>query len=120
MDAFDGNCDLEYIDWQSTVKNIEKALQIKTSESRIEDVAAQDLENAAQIVLYFSSCPKKSLLLFYMDLFQYQPPSQIVLTLNRIINGRSENELKTTAKKLFIRMTNLSMEFNDFTKAKGN
>ena len=93
MDAFDGNCDLKYIDWQSTVKNIEKALQIKTSESRIEGVAAQDLETAAQIVLYLSSCPKKSLLLFYMDLFQYQPLNHIVLTLNRIINGKSENEL---------------------------
>ena len=116
MDEFDANCALEYVDWQSTVENIEKALQIKTSESRIEGVAAQDLETAAQLVMYLSSCPKKSLLLFYMDLFQHQRPSQIILTLNRIINGRSENELKTTAKKIFIRMTtSLSIDFNDFT-----
>ena len=116
MDEFDVYCDLEYIDWLSTVDNIEKVLQIDAHESRIEGIGEQDLEIAAEMILYLSSCPKKSLLIFYMDLLQNHSPAQIVLTLNRIINGGAENELKKTAQKLFNRLANtFSMKFNDFT-----
>ena len=95
------------------VKAVEKELKIKPSEVTFKNMTRDDLKTAAEMFVYLNSCPGSGALKlwfkswdsFYNDLFKYQSPDRIILTLNRIIKTKSNNEqiknFKGKAQKLF-------------------
>ena len=88
-------------------------LNYTTPSLTFENMTRDDLKTAAEMFVYLNSCPGsgalklwfKSWASFYNDLFKYQTPDRIILTLNRIIKTKSNNEqiknFKGKAQKLF-------------------
>ena len=65
----------------------EKYLGMKTSEIKLPNMSNVELKKAADPFTYLTFCPGKlnQWLLFYKDLLETRSPSQILLTLNRIM-----------------------------------
>ena len=114
--SFDDECDITYTGfnknwyeeskWSSEIENIEQHLKMNSSEDINDNITDSSLKTAAEMFLFLNSCPNdfKSWFLFYEDIFQNDPLEVIVLKLNRILKGKSnqQNErLKVIAKKLF-------------------
>ena len=73
----------------SQVKAVEQKLQIESSDQINDILTNEELKTAAEMFLYLTMCPNdvKPWIVFYKDLFLTQSPDQIILTLNRLING---------------------------------
>ena len=96
----------------SQVQEVEQKFQIEASDKKIETLTNEELKMAAEIFMYLTICPDsvKPWLAFYKDLFQSQSPSQIILTLNRLLKGSKtpENEHhKILAESLFQKIVNI-------------
>ena len=97
------------------VMKVEKALNIESSSSIINNIPKKYLETAAEIFLYLNSCPftaiskrwYKSWFIFYNDLFKTQQPNKIILTLNRLMKSNTEKNrhVKLMASKLMEKAT---------------
>jgi len=98
------------------VAEVEKQLPIESSDLRLKNVTSNDLILAAEMFLYLkmSHGTLKPWFIFYGDLFQQtENVGQIILTLNRLIQG-SQNEIKIIARKIFKRLTNmLSLKYEE-------
>ena len=73
----------------SQVKAVEQMLKIESSEHINDTLTKKELKTAGEMFIYLIMCPDeiKPWLLFYKDLFQFQSPDQIILTLNRLMKG---------------------------------
>ena len=86
-------------------EELEKMLQIKSSETVYTNVTDETLKNAAKVFLYLSFCPGKDLLSwkeFFLNMFKNQP-KMILLNLNRILmnsNGFIQNSTVSIMDKL--------------------
>ena len=71
----------------SQVKAVEQYLKIESSDLKFENMTNGKLKIAAQTFIYLALCPGKynAWTEFYKNIFKAQSPSQILLTLNRII-----------------------------------
>ena len=107
------------------VKALENELQFGTSTSeRYPNRNYTRLRSAAEMFLYLSTCSNEFTpwFRFYTDLLQNKTPSQILLTLNRILRGittqqnnKQNSRFRYIAKKLFKRAQNIILQ-----KYKGN
>ena len=94
-------------DMELNIRTLEQALQLKSSEVIWKNMTHADLDTAANIFLYLNSCSDlvKKWIIFYSEVFLHMSPSQIVLTLNRILKGDSNTpqslEFRNIAHKLF-------------------
>ena len=88
----------------------------------------ETLDTAAEILVYFKTCPEtwKGLFDFVKDLFQNHSPGQILLTLNRLLHAENENiahrtYMKATIKKIFEKFSSIySLKHkNGVNKTKG-
>ena len=61
-----------------------------------QNMTDSDLRIIAEKFIYLNTCPGifRPWILFYMDLFQNEPPHKIILILNRILKGPQENNSK--------------------------
>ena len=69
-----------------------------------------DLKIIAEKFIYLNTCPGifRPWILFYMDLFQNEPPHKIILILNRILKGTPEiknSKWKNITRKLFSKVS---------------
>ena len=111
------SCDSEDIllqdgGWLVQVEELEKMLQIESSEYINETLSNEELKTAAEMFLYLVACPSKLLKSwssFYTDLFLTQPPDQIILTLNRMMKTDTshDKDAKVRAEKLLKRSKSL-------------
>ena len=71
----------------SRVAATEQLLGIESSELKFQNMSERNLKIAAQVFIYLNACPREynSWIEFYNVLFETQSPSQILLTLNRIM-----------------------------------
>ena len=105
---------------ESNVKAVEQKIPIRKDERiHYDDMTDTMLNNAASMFLYLNSCSDlyTPWFVFYKDLFQNKSPSQIVLTLNRILKSKSTlqtEKFRGIAKNLFEAITNVySLKYND-------
>ena len=112
--ALDLNCDGSMLSTDnivSQVKSVEQILQVESPEQINETLTFEELKTTAKMFLYLITCPTtiKPWIVFYKDLFQTQSPSQIILSLNRLMKGprTPTNEFfKALAGTLFERISN--------------
>ena len=103
----------------SQINELEKMLQIKSSDKIFENMTKKTLQKAAEKFIYLTSCSEtvRSWFFFYENLFTKQPPAQIIVALNRLLKGRTTPEnmsMKTLARKLFSKLDNvLSLKYAD-------
>ena len=84
----------------SQVKAVEQMLHFESSEQINATFTKEDLQTAAELFLYLDMCPDtmKPWILFYKDTFLNQSPDQIILSLNRLIKGKSTAQTQHFAK----------------------
>ena len=89
------------------VKAVEQILNMVSSELILENITSEDLKNGAEMFIYLNYCPGnlKSWFVFYKDLFQNQSPSQIMLTLNRMMKVAT-----TPRNKFFKNLAHMLLE----------
>ena len=99
--------------WDTRFMLLEQNLKIK-NDKIFDNVTVEDLHIAGEIFIYFNTCPQswRKWLKFYDDLFQTKSPSQILLTLNRLmksdtISTPDSKDLKTVVEKVFNYVTDL-------------
>ena len=90
---------------EDVIISIGNQFHINTSLEQFENVTRDNLETAAEMVLYMTPCstPLKNWFMFYADIFKNKHSAEILLALNRITKGKKtkENkELKKVASKV--------------------
>ena len=106
-----------YTDKEATLVALEQKLGFNSSEQRFDNITEEALKNAAEMFLYINTCPTSQMwksrftswLTFYKDIFRTESPSQIILTLNRLLkvkNQRYKDEHEVL-QKIFKRTTSL-------------
>ena len=106
------------------MKNVEKELEIQSSEITFENMTKSNLKAAAEMYVFLNTCPPtdelkfwfKSWLKFFTDIFE-STPKEIMLTLNRLLSyENSQNkEVQIIVKKLFERITSLfSIKYEEY------
>ena len=106
------------------VEAIEHELKMVSSTERLFNRTDSRLITAAEMFLYLTSCSVefKPWFIFYIDLFQNKSPSQILLTLNRILKvGKTPKKLsfRNIAGELFARtQSSILLKYNDRTGQK--
>ena len=73
----------------SQVEAVEQMLKIESSEQINNTLTNEELKTAGEMFLYLTMCPNtiKPWIVFYKELFQSQAADQIILTLNRLMQG---------------------------------
>ena len=86
------------------VAAVENQLNVVPTHIRFQNMTIEDLKNAAEMFMYLNTCigSLKPWFVFYKDLFKNKSPDLIILTLNRIMKGRSMEKgyFKIMAMKL--------------------
>ena len=74
------------------VKELENHFQMEPSKETRLNISMGELEIAGDMFLYILSCPSilKAWISFYSDLFQNHSPSHMILNLNRILKGNTQ------------------------------
>ena len=72
----------------SQVTRVEERLEINSTEQLIESLNPEDLNSAAEMFIYLTTCPAtlKPWFVFFRELIQTKSPTQIILALNRVIS----------------------------------
>ena len=89
----------------------------KCSEKSFESMSDEKLKSASEMFIYLVSCCELSRpwFLFYEDLFKYQPPKQIILTINRLLKSSkllNEKNVENIATQLWIKIVKtISLKF---------
>ena len=96
---------------KSLVTAVEKDLKVKSSELTFKNMTTENLKTAAEMFIYLNTCPygrnlEKWFLSwynFYIDIFQYKPKDEIILTLSRLMNSRhsKNSNIQIWNEKLF-------------------
>ena len=99
-----------YAQSQLNVQHFITAVKEKEEVPNFINMTDSDLSIIFEKFIYLNTCPGifKPWILFYMDLFQNQPPHMIILILNRIQlgpNGKHNLKWKDIARKLFEKVT---------------
>ena len=102
-----------YAKMDSVVKRFLEAVgNVNTQEKIInfQNMTDNDLKIIAEKFIYLNTCPGifRPWILFYMDLFQNEPPHKIILILNRILKGTQEinnSKWKNITRKLFSKVS---------------
>ena len=118
------NCEVDIL---KQVTGIENDIKIVSTDIIFANISETNLKAAAQLLFYLNhlsvilaNCPFIEFnkwfgiwSLFYNDLFKRQPPSKIILTLNRIMKTTS-NLSKTAADEIFMRTsTMMSLKYEN-------
>ena len=95
-----------YVNMQTSVNKFLEAVRKKEKISNFPNMTYSDLKTIAEKFIYLNTCPGifKPWILFFIDLFQNQPPHKIILILSRIQMGPHEKHTlkwKEIARKLF-------------------
>ena len=90
----------------------EQSFELKnTSEQILQNMTTDKLKLSAEIFIYLNFCPgrKKNWFTFYKDLFETKSAGQIMLTLNRIRNGRTtpKNDFFKILSKTLLQRTGI-------------
>ena len=124
--SIDLNCNrdgLYSIALSDQVAAVEKELGVEAYTQLLKNITFAELKAAAEMYLYLNTCPRtdelkfwfKEWIKFFEELFKTSP-QHIILTLNRLINNDSAQnmEVKRMAEQLFKRITSLfSINFED-------
>ena len=100
-------------DKMSNVREVEKQLQVNSSDLINENMTRSQMKIAAEMFLYLNTCPEllRPWFSLYTDLFQKQSPNEIILTLNRILKFYKvtphNSSLTSITLKLFKRVSTL-------------
>ena len=106
----------------SQISEVEKQLQVTTSESIFKNMTQETLQKAAEMFIFLASCSEtvRSWFYFYEDLFTQQSPAQIIVTLNRVLKGQTTPEnmdMKSIARKLFRKIDSvISLKYTEIKK----
>ena len=104
----------------SDLEAVERDLQVQSNEYIYHNITEVNLREGAELFLYLYPCSDKlnPWIIFYSNLFEYQPTNHILLTINRILkssNAHQKEELKTIAKKLLLKIHSFSsLNFLDY------
>ena len=91
-----------------SVEDVEKKLQIKLPQQRIENISIDHFKTATEMLVYLmTETEDRSWLQFYWNLFQTQTATQIILTLNRIMKNDEEGKNLPQINKLFKRVASI-------------
>ena len=90
----------ELSDWASQVKAVEQELQIESTEATFQNMTSADLEAAAEMFIYLTSCPGtdfweqwfKTWTTFYNELFMTKSANYIISSLNRLNKRQNVNQ----------------------------
>ena len=85
---------------EDVIISIGNQFHINTSLEQFENVTRDNLETAAEMVLYMTPCstPLKNWFMFYADIFKNKHSAEILLALNRITKGKKTKENKDLKK----------------------
>ena len=123
--------DMLYADIFFQVKEFEKKMEMRPNGRMFENTTNELLGAAAEMFIYINICPCtlasdsantmeqwfKSWYTFYQDLFRTQPPSYIILTLNRLMKSGNNLKDKIRAEKLFKRTgTLLALKYEEIQR----
>ena len=94
------------------VLDLERQLKVESSNEILENISKEHLHQGAKSFLYLNLCSNllRPWYEFYVDLFKNKSPSQIVVTMNRILKGSNKAKnlpLETIAKRLFGRISSV-------------
>ena len=114
--SFDISCDRDGLyhntEIRLQVEKVLKQLSLESSAETMQNMTEARLKTASEMFVYLNSCSDdyKPWLVFYSKLFQTQSPHQIVLTLNRILKVKTNQDNKNfqdIARKLLKRVSNI-------------
>ena len=95
---------------------------IESTPITFQNMTREKLKTAGEMYFYLLSCPDSLMpwFLFYAELFMKKPPTDIVLTLNRILKGETvpfNKGAKEVAEKLFdFIATNSSFKYQEIKR----
>ena len=107
---------------------IEKKLKVKPNGRLYKNMTREHLTIAAEMFIYLNICPSRdslrflfqSMVMFYKNLFESQSPTQIILTLNRMMKSNKKKGLligKSIDEKLFKKLsTLLSLKYEEIQR----